>query len=137
MAKEDYNVADRDLGNGVTAAEVLSESGRGDSPDAESRTRAYEAGVSHPAYVDYAAALATHEQREDIEPLAARRAREYGDSFDDAEFMRLVPGQPGPGSVGGLAPKQAGAAGLDPANADVYDLDSDNDNNPATPEPTP
>lgn len=123
MAKSDYTadiLGDREP---LTAAERVAETEQA-SPDAESRQRAYDAGVSHPAYVGYAEALETHQSREDIEPLAARRAREYGADFNDADFMRLVPGQPGPGSVYGQAPKQAGAAGLAAEDADVYDLDT-------------
>src|SRR5687768_15181077 len=88
MAAEDYNVADRNLGAGITAAEVLSESDRGANPDVDSKAAAVAAGVSHPAYIGYAAALATHQTRPDIEPLVARRLREYGDAFTDADFMR-------------------------------------------------
>lgn len=115
MAAEDYNVADRNLGAGITAAEVLSESDRGANPDVDSKAAAEAAGVSHPAYIGYAAALATHQTRPDIEPLVARRLREYGDAFTDADFMRnnaydadgTAADAPRPGTVYGDAPKNA------------------------------
>lgn len=131
MAKSDYTVADRKLEgeNGALTAQERVEQTIQATPDAESRQRAYDAGVSHPAYVGYAEALEAHQTREDIEPLAARRAREYGSDFNDADFMRLVPGQPGPGSVLGQAPKRAGDTVLGGgAGADVYGLDNDADN---------
>ena len=112
MAAADYNVADRKEWagtNNVTAADKLAETGF-DNPDDESRAAADAAGVSHPAYVGYAAALATHQSRPDIEPLAARRLREYG-----ADFMRAnaydadgtAADAPRPGTVYGDAPKNA------------------------------
>lgn len=140
MAKADYTVADRPDA-GKTASERLDETTQV-SPDAESWERAHAAGVSHPAYVGYAAALETLQTREDIETLASRRARTYGADFNDADYMRLVPGQPGPGSVYGQAPKSA----TDPAvvggrGADVYGLeaaaDRDDDGIPNSTDPTP
>lgn len=115
MAEADYNVADRDLGNGITAAEVLEGSDRGANPDVDSKAAAETASISHPAYIGYAAALATHQTRADIEPLVARRLREYGDDFTDADFMRrraydadgTAAAAPRPGTVYGDAPKNA------------------------------
>lgn len=115
MAEVDYNVADRNLGAGITAAQVLSESDRGANPDVDSAAAAVTAGVSHPAYIGYAAALATHESRPDIEPLAARRAREYGTTYAAGDFMRnnaydadgTAADAPRPGTVYGDAPKNA------------------------------
>lgn len=118
MAAEDYNVADRPEWQGtntVTAADRLAESDRGANPDVDSKAAAEAAGVSHPAYIGYAAALATHQSRPDIEPLAARRLREYGDDFTDADFMRnnaydadgSAADAPRPGTVYGDAPKNA------------------------------
>lgn len=49
---------------------------------------AEEAGVVNPAHVDYVEALENYESRSDVEPLAARRAREAGTSFSDADFVR-------------------------------------------------
>jgi len=129
MAKEDYVAADRPDA-GKTAAERLNETVQA-SPDAESWEIAHAAGVSHPAYVGYAAALETLQTREDIETLASRRARTYGADFNDADYMRLVPGQPGPGSAYGQAPKRGGETVVDGQGADVYGLeaaaDTDND----------
>ena len=118
MAASDYNVADRPEWQGtnnVTAADRLADSSQGANPDVDSKAAAVAAGVSHPAYIGYAAALNTHQSRPDIEPLAARRLREYGDEFTDAEFMRrrayLANGNaaaaPRPGTVYGDAPKNA------------------------------
>lgn len=114
MAASDYNVADRPDA-GKTAAEVLADSDRGANPDIDSRERADAAGVSHPAYIGYAEALEAFEDRDDIEPLAARRAREYGSDFDAGEFMRqsaynadgTAAAPPRPGTVHGDAPKQS------------------------------
>lgn len=117
MAAADYNVADRAEwtgANNVTAADRIAET-EFDNPDNESRAAATAAGVSHPAYIGYAAALATHQTRSDIEPLAARRLREYGDDFTDADFMRRLAynadgtaaAAPRPGTVYGDAPKNA------------------------------
>lgn len=115
MAAEDYNVADRPGADALTAADKLAETDRGANPDVDAKERAEAAGVSHPAYINYAAALNTHQQRPDIEPLAARRAREYGDDFTDAQFMRnnaydadgSAADAPRPGTVYGDAPKNA------------------------------
>lgn len=115
MAASDYNVADRDISGGITAADKLAETDRGANPDVDSREAAEAAGVSHPAYIGYAAALAAHQTRPDIEPLVARRLREYGDDFTDADFMRrraydadgTAAAAPRPGTVYGDAPKNA------------------------------
>lgn len=115
MAAEDYNVADRVGADALTAADKLAETDRGANPDVDSKAAAEAAGVSHPAYIGYAAALNTHQSRPDIEPLAARRLREYGDDFTDAEFMRrraydadgTAAAAPRPGTVYGDAPKNA------------------------------
>lgn len=90
MAKEDYNVADRDLSanqSGLTAGEKIA-GAVWENPDVDAREAADAAGVSHAAYIDYAAALTTFESRDDIEPLAARRARDVGETFADGDFMR-------------------------------------------------
>lgn len=117
MAAEDYVVADRAEWTGtanVTAGDKIAETVQ-ETPDAESNAAAVTAGVSHPAYIGYAAALATHEARPDIESLADRRAREYGDAFTDADFMRAnaynadgtAATPPRPGTVHGDAPASA------------------------------
>lgn len=112
MAEEDYNVADRK--NVLTAGEKVSETVQA-TPDADAAAAARTANVSHPAYIGYAAALETHQERADIETLADRRAREYGSEFTDGDFMRRAPydadgtvaDPPRPGTVHGDAPKSA------------------------------
>lgn len=117
MAAEDYNVADRPEWQGtanVTAGDKIAETVF-NNPDDESRAAAVTAGVSHPAYIDYALALETHQSRSDIETLADRRKREYGSDFNDADFMRAnayeadgtAAAAPRPGTVYGDAPKSA------------------------------
>lgn len=117
MAESDYNVADRVPDSGsfpVTAGDKVGETVQ-ETPDADAKAAADSAGVSHPAYIGYAAALATHQSRPDIETLADRRAREYGDQFSDADFMRAnaydadgtAADPPRPGTVHGDAPKSS------------------------------
>jgi len=116
MAEEDYNVADRKPEGGfpVTAGNKVSETVQ-ETPDADAKAAADTAGVSNPAYIGYAAALNTHQSRDDIETLADRRAREYGDAFADGDFMRqnaydadgTVADPPRPGTVHGDAPKSS------------------------------
>ena len=117
MAAEDYVVADRPEWQGtnnVTASDRISET-EFDNPDTESAAAAESAGVSHPAYIGYAAALNTHQARPDIETLADRRTREYGTTFGAADFMRKDPynadgsakAPPRPGTVHGDAPKSS------------------------------
>lgn len=59
---------------------------------ARSAKRAEDAGVVHPAFVDYESALENYEGREDVEPLAERRARENGTDFRSASFRRQIGG---------------------------------------------
>ena len=152
MAEEDYTVQDRkvldadgnivgDQGKGKTARSKVGETVQA-TPDADAAAFAAEQGVSRPEYANYAAALNELQEREDIETLASRRARTYGAAFADADYMRLVPGQPGPGSMEGQAPKRDGEtvdngdADLNPAplGADVYDRDTGGaDNDDSTP----
>ena len=131
MAREDYDVADRaefSLTAGDKVAETIQE-----TPDAESQSFADAAGVSHPAYVGYVAALDAHASREDIEGLRERRLREYGDSFEAGEFMRQAAynadgsanDAPRPGTVHGLAP-DAGTSGDAPLG-DTIPTDTDED----------
>ena len=111
MAKEDYNVADRKF-TSLEAGDKVQETVFV-SPDADSQKAALDAGVSHPAFIDYAEALETHQSRADIETLADRRAREYGSDFEAGEFMRqraynadgTVADAPRPGTIHGDAPK--------------------------------
>jgi hypothetical protein len=106
MAESDYNVADRKNAP-LTAAERVAETVQA-TPDADAWAAADAANVSHPAYVGYADALETHQDREDIESLASRRLREYGDQFTDADYMRNSTDQTTrPGTPAGLAPKEA------------------------------
>lgn len=112
MAKEDYNVADRPVEGGFTAKDVVNRDPV-ITPDGDAAAFATSAGVETAAYANYAAALNAHESRSDIEPLAARRAREYGDQYSDADFMRdnaykadgTADSAPRPGTVYGDADK--------------------------------
>ncbi len=70
----------------VTAEDALAPHG---DPVAEERAkRAEDAGVVAPEYADYVEALENYESRSDVETLEARRAREGGTSFRDAQFRR-------------------------------------------------
>lgn len=75
-----------------TAQEVLAVEMEGenkwDALQEESRLRAETANVSRSEYVGYATAFANYEAREDVEPLAERRAREAGVSAADTDFVR-------------------------------------------------
>ena len=72
-----------------TAKDVLATGGGGDtSLDDAARAAAEAANVSHPAYINYAAALTNYENRDDVESLAHRRAREAADAFADQDFAR-------------------------------------------------
>jgi len=111
MAKEDYNVADREI-TSLVAGDKVQETVFA-NPDDDARAAARAAGVEKAAYIDYAEALEAHESRADIETLADRRAREYGSTFAAGEFMRQaaydadgsVADAPRPGTVHGDAPK--------------------------------
>lgn len=137
MAAEDYTAADRVVldaeGNPVSEGHLTAqqkvETTVQATPDEDARVFAADAGVARPEYANYADALETLQAREDIETLASRRARENGDAFADADYMRLQPGQPGPGSIYGEAPKMTGETGADTPN--VYGIEG----TPA--EPTP
>jgi len=104
MAAEDFVVADR-KGQPLTAGAKVTETVQA-TPDAESAAAATAANVSNPAYINYAAALATFEARPDIESLADRRKREAGTSFADGAFMRAIADgtPPSPGTPTGKAP---------------------------------
>lgn len=112
MAAEDYVVADRPNA-GLTAGEKVAETVQ-ETPDAETRAAADAAGVSDPAHIGYAAALNTFQARDDIESLASRRLREYGDQFSDADYMRAKAYEadgdavngPRPGTIHGNAPRE-------------------------------
>ena len=114
MAAEDYVVADRPGNFPVTAGDKVAET-TFDNPDTDAKAFADTNGVSQAAYANYATALNAHQSREDIETLADRRAREYGDQFSDADFMRAnaynadgtAAAAPRPGTVHGDADKSA------------------------------
>ncbi len=108
MAKEDYTVADRDLtanGGALTARDKVNVNTFA-NPDVDAKEFAADNDVSQSQFVNYSEALTAHEQREDIETLADRRAREYGTTFDAGAFMRATPTDeaPTPGTVNGVAP---------------------------------
>lgn len=54
----------------------------------ENKAKADTANVRRVEYIDYADAMANYEARDDVETLAHRRAREAGDQFTDADFVR-------------------------------------------------
>lgn len=141
MAESDYTVADRVVldadGNPVdeghlTAQQKVEQTVQA-TPDADAAAFAASNDVSRPEYANYATALETLQAREDIETLASRRARTYGADFNDADYMREVPGQPGSGSIYGQAPKQHGEAADDGSGEDVYGTDG----TVGEPDPTP
>ena len=108
MAKEDYNVADRQPESGafpVTAKDKVDETVYV-TPDTEAAAAADTANVRNAAYINYATALNAYAAREDIESLADRRKRESGTTFAETDFMRHEPSDtpPTPGSVNGVAP---------------------------------
>lgn len=72
--------------NPVTAQVVLNETYAAEVTD--DKELAEEAGKANAKNVDYVEALQNYESRADVETLAARRAREAGVSFEDAEFAR-------------------------------------------------
>lgn len=72
--------------NPVTAAVALADTAT--PQNTEAAELAEEAGVVNPAHVDYVEALENYESRSDVETLSARRAREQGTSFSDADFVR-------------------------------------------------
>lgn len=133
MAKSDYNVADRQVqeadgtwvdvtGNNaeITAGAVVNRDPV-ITPDADAKTFADSAGVSQAAYANYSEALGALEARADIESLADRRRRTYGDAFTDADFMRQqaynadgsAQAAPRPGTVHGDADDSASGATVD------------------------
>ena len=74
-----------------TAQQVLAGESDHDSQNdliAEQVAAAEADGVTRSEYINYEAKLANYEARDDVEPLAERRAREIGDSFTDAKFRR-------------------------------------------------
>lgn len=97
MAKEDFVVADRTIAS-LEAGDKVAETTY-DNPDTDAADFAATNNVSQAAYANYATALDAHAARADIESLADRRAREYGDQFADANFMRAEVYDPTTGAV--------------------------------------
>lgn len=114
MAEADYNVADRRI-ESLEAGDKVQETVQA-TPDQDARDFAATNNVSAAAYANYATALGNHEARADIESLADRRAREYGDSFADADFMRAEVYDPATGAVN-PAPRAGTVEGDAPASA--------------------
>lgn len=91
-----------------TAHEVVAEAGDAKVIAHEQGLKddAIAAGVTHSEYIGYATAMANYEERDDVEPLAERRAREAATAFDDQDFRREGAGSvalitsPGDGNVG-------------------------------------
>lgn len=75
-----------------TAQEALARTGPITEVIEANAKAAADAGVIDAAFVDYAHALENYESRPDVETLAARRAREVGGSFHDADFRREIGG---------------------------------------------
>ena len=107
MAAEDFIVADRPLA-GLTAGDKVAQVVQ-ETPDADAKAAAETAGVSNAAYIGYADALETFQERDDIETLADRRARDNASTFGAADFMRATPSgtPPTPGTPDGHAPASA------------------------------
>lgn len=55
--------------------------------DTENRAAAEAAGVKNAAFIDYNAALVAYEQRDDVESLARKNARNNPETFEDFAFM--------------------------------------------------
>lgn len=94
---EELNVPDEY--KGLTAQEVVAQTGFRDPLAGEGARRAEEAGVTKPEYVNYEEALKKYESRPDVESLADRRARENGGTFEAASFRRSVDSYRAPGTV--------------------------------------
>jgi hypothetical protein len=62
--------------------------GMDDSVNDDQKARAAAANVSAVEFIDYAEALSNYEARDDVEPLAQRRAREAGTTFAATDFAR-------------------------------------------------
>ena len=91
-----------------TAAEVVGEldADEQNAFEAAQVAAATSAGVTHSEYVNYAAKMTAYESRDDVEPLAERRAREAGTTFAATNFRRAGTGSiavftsPADGNVG-------------------------------------
>lgn len=71
-----------------TAQENVSNGEFNNEVEDAAKAAADAANVRKPEFIEYAAALANYEARDDVEPLAQRRAREAGDQFTDTDFVR-------------------------------------------------
>ena len=71
-----------------TASEVVNNGEFNNTVDDDAKARADAANVREVEFIEYAAALSNYEARDDVEPLADRRAREAGDQFTDTDFVR-------------------------------------------------
>jgi hypothetical protein len=60
--------------------------------DATAAAAAGTANVTHSEYINYNTKMTNYESRDDVEPLAERRAREAGDQFTDTDFRRAGTG---------------------------------------------
>jgi len=85
--------------------------------DDENLAAAEDAGVVHPAYVNYEEALDTYQQRNDVETLEARRARESGSKFEDASFRRQL-ATTDDEAQGGVVTSGQAASGTKPEKSD-------------------
>ena len=91
----------------VTAGEKLDglDHDKQNAFEAAEKQKAVTAGVTHTEYANYAARMANYESRDDVEPLAERRAREAGTTFAATDFRRKGDGSialfpsPGDGNV--------------------------------------
>ena len=74
--------------------------------DAAQKQAAVTAGVTHSEYVNYAAKMTAYENRDDVESLAQRRAREISTTDSATDFRRAGTGSiavftsPADGNVG-------------------------------------
>jgi hypothetical protein len=87
MAQADLDNYKQDTREPKTAEQMLDWTGELIS-DVANAEAAATAGVKDAAFINYGEALAAYAARPDIEDLAARRARDFPATFDDASFMR-------------------------------------------------
>jgi hypothetical protein len=116
MAKEDYNVADRNADFPVTAGDKVAETVY-ETPDTENAEAAEAAGLLSAAFIDYDEALTALGERDDMESFDSYTRRTYGlegATFAAGEHMRERPNRSG---GNGFAP--------DPDNAIVTDGGTD------------
>ena len=71
-----------------SAESVVAELDRDSALEAERKADADAAGVSEARFQGYAQVLGVYEARTDVESLADRRARHYGDTFAEQDFAR-------------------------------------------------